>query len=135
MLTAEAWAWHCRKVQERFAWLDEKNARDIEGHSQKHPVSFFCPVESSWKPKHCGIALYLVKLLLHQSQAVSSYHPLSLCIGSDNVPRMYCMKNSDWVHCAMQDYDPRTVKVPPVVLGKMSGMLLKLPLTSHMSVV
>ena len=27
----------------------------------------------------------------------------------------------------MQDYDPRTVKVPPEILGKMSGMLLIMP--------
>ena len=31
---------YCRKVQERFAWLDEKNARDIEDRSSRHPVTY-----------------------------------------------------------------------------------------------
>ncbi len=37
---ADQWPSCCRKVQQRFAWLDEKNARDTEGHSPKHPVSY-----------------------------------------------------------------------------------------------
>ena len=38
-----------------------------------------------------------------------------------------CIKHSRSCGFVMQDYDPRTVKVPPEVLGKMSGMLLIIP--------
>lgn len=75
---AELRAHHCRKVQERFAWLDEKNARDTEGHLPQHPVSIL----QKWTTSSQDIVLQCELSLISASRLVSLHKQSYPCGGS-----------------------------------------------------
>lgn len=113
-MIAKQWAYCCRKVQERFAWLDEKNARDIEGHLPKHPVSFQWPCRNTRQLVDVNTSCFI--------SPGQAWSPCNI-VGIDRDDfKKACINWSHSRQVYTQDYDPRTVKVPPEVLGKMSGM-------------
>jgi hypothetical protein len=50
-------------VQERFAWLEDKNVRDIAGHKPQHPVSVNLPLCGRYSNEACTLACSSAKMM------------------------------------------------------------------------